>query len=49
MAAAHFNLGIAMEQTGQAGAAISQYRQALRIKPDYAEAQDRLARLQAIQ
>ncbi|HVM60698.1 MAG TPA: tetratricopeptide repeat protein [Verrucomicrobiae bacterium] len=35
---AHFNLGFALAQTGQAQEAIGHYEQALRLKPDFAEA-----------
>lgn len=49
MAAAHYNLGSALEQAGKRDEAMEHYQQALRIKPDYTEAQNRLARLQAVQ
>jgi Tfp pilus assembly protein PilF len=37
-AEAHYNLGIALYQTGKPDEAIEQFQQALGIKPDYAEA-----------
>lgn len=45
----HYNLGTVFEQAGEIGNAIGHYEQALRIKPDYVEAQNRLARLRAVQ
>ena len=39
---AHYNLGIALEQTGKTEEAIAHYEQALRIKPNYAEAHNNL-------
>jgi tetratricopeptide (TPR) repeat protein len=36
-----------LEQAGRVQEAIPHYEQALRIKPDYADARDALARLQA--
>jgi len=47
MVEAHYNLGVALEQTGKIEDAIRCYQEVLRLKPDYAEAQTRLARLQA--
>ena len=38
-----------MEQAGRLQDAIGHYEQALRIKPDYAQARNALARLQARQ
>jgi tetratricopeptide (TPR) repeat protein len=49
MAAAHYNLGVVSEQTGKIEEAIGHYQQALEIKPDYVEAQNKLARLRAVQ
>jgi tetratricopeptide (TPR) repeat protein len=46
-AAAHYNLGVALEQAGRVQEAIEHYEQALRIKPDFTRAQNALARLQA--
>jgi tetratricopeptide (TPR) repeat protein len=46
-AEAHFNLGLALEKLGRAPEAIEHYQQALRIKPDFTQAQNALARLQA--
>jgi len=41
---AHNNLGVALEAEGRFDAAIEQYREALRIKPDYDHARANLAR-----
>jgi tetratricopeptide (TPR) repeat protein len=41
----HYDLGLALEQTGQIEDAIGHYEQALRLKPDYAEARTSLAQL----
>ncbi|MGA2137768.1 MAG: tetratricopeptide repeat protein [Verrucomicrobiia bacterium] len=49
MAAAHYNLGAVFEQAGKIDEAIGHYQQALRLKPDYVEAQNKLARLRAVQ
>jgi len=49
MAAAHYNLGAVLEQAGKTREAIDHYKQALRIRPDYVEAQNKLARLRAVQ
>lgn len=38
----HNNLGVALDQKGQAGKAIIEYQTALRLKPDYAEAYENL-------
>jgi tetratricopeptide (TPR) repeat protein len=46
---AHCNLGVALEQAGKLQDAIGHYEQALRIKPDYTEARNALARLQGSQ
>jgi tetratricopeptide (TPR) repeat protein len=46
-AAAHYNLGVALEKLGRTPEAIQHYEQALRIKPDFTQAQNALARLQA--
>ena len=45
-AEAHYNLGVALEQTGKLKEAIGHYEQALQIKPDFTEARNALARLQ---
>jgi len=42
---AHYNLGIALSEQGQADQAVDQYRQAVALRPDYAEAHYNLARL----
>jgi Flp pilus assembly protein TadD len=39
---AHNNLGAALDQKGQTGEAINQYREALRVNPDFAEAHSNL-------
>jgi protein O-mannosyl-transferase len=39
---AHLFLGLALEKQGKVSEAIRQYQQALRLKPDYAEAHDNL-------
>jgi Tfp pilus assembly protein PilF len=44
----HFNLGRVFERTGQWRRAMDEYRQALRLNPDYALASDSLCRLQAM-
>ena len=49
LAMADCNLGVALEQTGKIQDAIRHYEQALRIKPDYAEVQNELTRLRAVQ
>jgi tetratricopeptide (TPR) repeat protein len=46
---AHYNLGMALENTGNVREAMLHYEQALRIKPDHVDAQNGLARLRAIQ
>jgi hypothetical protein len=46
-AEAHYNLGVALEKLGRTQEAIGHYEQALRIKPDFVQAQDALARLPA--
>jgi tetratricopeptide (TPR) repeat protein len=43
---AHYNLGSILWLRGRINEAIAQYEQALRIKPDFAEARNALARLQ---
>jgi tetratricopeptide (TPR) repeat protein len=45
---AHNNLGTALFKAGKLQGAISEYKQAVRIKPDYAEAQKNLTRLLAV-
>ena len=42
---AHYNLGIALSQQGQTDQAIDHYRQAVTLRPDYAEAHYNLGRL----
>jgi tetratricopeptide (TPR) repeat protein len=42
---AHYNLGILLSQQGQADHAIQHYRQAVALRPDYAEAHYNLGRL----
>ena len=42
----HYDLGLALEQTGQPEDAIEHYEQALRLRPDYPEARQALTRLQ---
>ena len=44
---AHYNLGIALRADGYSDQAIDHYRQAVALKPDYAEANYNLARLLA--
>ena len=44
---AHYNLGIALEQTGKAREAVKHFEQALQIRPDFTNARNALARLQA--
>ncbi len=39
---AHYNLGVALDQAGQAPEAIGQYRDAIRLKPTYVEAHNNL-------
>jgi tetratricopeptide (TPR) repeat protein len=39
---AHYNLGMALGKKGQINEAISQYQEAIRLKPDYAEAISKL-------
>jgi tetratricopeptide (TPR) repeat protein len=41
---AHNNLGYTLFNRGQTSEAINQYQEALRLKPDYAEARDNLTR-----
>ena len=48
-AALHDNLGLALEQAGQASDALDQFQIALRIDPNSAKARDNLAKLQAHQ
>ena len=43
MAGAHYNLGFALSKTGRRKQAISSYKQALLLKPDFAEAHHNLA------
>lgn len=40
---AHYNLGSALESGGAAGPAVAEYREAIRLKPDYAEPHNNLA------
>ena len=42
---AHYNLGIVLSQQGEADQAIEHYRQAVALRPDYAEAHYNLGRL----
>jgi cytochrome c-type biogenesis protein CcmH/NrfG len=42
-------LGVALEKQGRTPEAIQHYEQALRIKPDFVQAQDALARARAVQ
>ena len=42
---AHFNLALSMSRVGRKDEAIAHYREALRINPNYAEAQRALAEL----
>ena len=49
LAEAHYNLAVALEQTGKIEDAIRHYEQVLRLKPDFSEAQKSLARLRAAQ
>jgi tetratricopeptide (TPR) repeat protein len=42
---AHYNLGIALSKQGEADQAIDHYRQAVALRPDYAEAHYNLGRL----
>jgi tetratricopeptide (TPR) repeat protein len=42
---AHYNLGIVLSQQGEADQAIEHYRQAVSLRPDYAEAHYNLGRL----
>ncbi|MGO9610386.1 MAG: tetratricopeptide repeat protein [Verrucomicrobiia bacterium] len=41
----HYNLGVSWEREGRVSEAITQYQQALHLKPDLAVARDALARL----
>jgi tetratricopeptide (TPR) repeat protein len=45
-AEAHFNLAAALEEGGRKQEAIEHYQQAVRIRPDFVEAQAQLVRLQ---
>ena len=45
----HNILGIALAQKGRINEAITQFQEALRLKPDLSEAQNNLARVQALQ
>jgi tetratricopeptide (TPR) repeat protein len=45
---AHNNLGTALFKAGKLQEAIEHYKQALRLKPDYTEAQKNLTRLLAV-
>ena len=45
---AHYNLGVALGQKGQLTEAIVQFQEAIRLKPDYADAKDNLARALAL-
>ena len=46
---AHFNLGVALEQVSNVHEAIIHYQEVSRIAPNYRDAQNRLARLNALQ
>jgi len=43
---AQYNLGVALEQVGRAQEASQHYELALRIKPDFVQARNALARLE---
>lgn len=47
-APAHFGLGNALAATRQLPAALASYEAALRIRPDYADAQRHLAQVRAV-
>jgi tetratricopeptide (TPR) repeat protein len=42
---AHFNLGAALEQTGNLREAVAHYQQALKLEPDFTAASEALKRL----
>jgi Flp pilus assembly protein TadD len=44
---AHFDLALALEKLGRTREAIDQYRQTLKLRPDYTPARTALARLGA--
>jgi tetratricopeptide (TPR) repeat protein len=46
--ATHYNLGKALVQKGQLDAAIRQFQEVLRLKPDFSPAQDNLDKVQAL-